>query len=348
VTDKGDNPSPHCKTIDITHIGLLGVAHIHTPHFVQRLKARTDVHVKQVWDPDPARATKAAAELGTSVSSDPAATINDPEVAAVVVCAETNRHKDLVPRVAAARKHLFVEKPLGFAAADALAMAEDVEKAGVLFQTGYFMRGAPEVQFIRQHLAAGSFGKITRIRHSTCHAGALGGWFDTDWRWMADPKLAGCGAFGDLGTHSLDLVLYLLGQADSATASIDNVTKRYGDCDEVGEGMIKFKSGAIGTIAASWLDVANPYTLQLAGTEGHALICDGKLYVTSKHIEGADGKQPWTQLPPAWPHAFDLFLDAITGKPNVPLVGAKEAAYRNVVMEAMYTGANAGTWVKVK
>ena len=81
---------------------------------------------------------------------------------------------------AAAGKHMFVEKPLGMGAVDAYRMAEAIEKAGVLFQTGYFMRGNPIHLFLREQIAAGSFGKITRIRHSNCHAGSLGGWFDAD------------------------------------------------------------------------------------------------------------------------------------------------------------------------
>ena len=60
-----------------------------------------------------------------------------------MICAETNRHEALVRQVVAARKPLFVEKPLGFAADDALAMAAAIEQAGLIFQTGYFMRGNP-------------------------------------------------------------------------------------------------------------------------------------------------------------------------------------------------------------
>jgi hypothetical protein len=39
-----------------------------------------------------------------------------------------------------------------------------------------------------------------------------------------------------------------------------------------------------------------------------------------------------------------LFLDAVAGKPDVPLVSAAEAARRNVVMEALYQAARTGGW----
>ena len=81
------------------------------------------------------------------------------------------------------------------------------------------------------------------------------------------------------------------------------------------------------------------------GTEGHALVINDQLYFQSDHVAGADGKQPWTDLPPAWPHAFELFLDALTGQANVPLVSAHEAAVRSAVMGALYEGHARQTWI---
>src|SRR5204863_9189924 len=221
------------------------------------------------------------------------------------------------------------------------------ERAGVKFQTGYFRRGDPVSLFLKHHVQRGSFGTITRIRGSNCHAGSLNGWFDTEWRWMADPKIAGCGAFGDLGTHSLDIMLWLLGDVDTCTATLSNGTARYGDCDETGEGLLRFKNGAIGTLAAGWVDVANPVAYLISGTEGHAAVINNQLFVHTKKIEGADGKTPWTKLPPSKPAGLDAFLDAITGK-DATLVTAREAAYRSAVMEAMYEGAAHNAWASPK
>ena len=120
---------------------------------------------------------------------------------------------------------------LGIGAKDAYAMADAIEKAGVIFQTGYMMRSNPMHLFLREQVQAGAFGKITRMRHSNCHGGALGRWFDTEWRWMADPRQAGVGAFGDLGTHSLDIMIWMLGEIESCTATVNNGTGTYDDCD---------------------------------------------------------------------------------------------------------------------
>jgi predicted dehydrogenase len=328
-------------------VGVAGVAHIHIPGFLTKMKERPDVKVKYVWDPQKERAQKRAAEIGAKAVASARKIWKDPEIQAVVVCSETNLHKKLVLKGAAARKHLFVEKPLGLGAKDGCAMAQAIEQAGVIFQTGYGMRSSAINLFLKEQIKLGNFGAITRARGSNCHAGSLKGLFDTEWRWMADPKVAGCGAFGDLGTHSLDLLMWLLGDVEKVAARTVVVTRRYGDCDEYGEGLLVFKSGVTATLAAGWVDVANPVSLLISGTEGHAVVFRGELYFTSAKVPGADGKTPWTQLPPALPHPLDLFLDAASGKPDLPLVSAREAAARSSVMEALYTAARKGKWVAV-
>jgi predicted dehydrogenase len=287
-----------------------------------------------------------AREIGVSAKTvpDAGAIWADDEVEGVIICSETNWHEQLVLAAAAHKKHLFVEKPLGMGATDAYRMADAIEQAGVRFQTGYFMRSQPVNRFLRDQIRAGNLGKVTRVRMSNCHAGSLKGWFDTDYRWMADPAQAGCGAFGDLGTHRLDIMLWWMGDPARVTAHIDVVTGRYGECDEYGEGLLHFPDGAVGVLAASWVDVANPVPMLVSGTEGHAYVADGAFYLKSERVPGADGKEPWTDLPEAWPHAFDLYLDALQGK-DVSLVTAREAAVRSAVMAALYEGAETKTWV---
>lgn len=327
------------------YTALVGCAHIHTPGFIKRLNDRADVQVKLVWDHDRERAQKAASEVEARVAGDLSAIWSDSEIESVVICSETDRHEPLVLDAASARKHLFVEKPLGMGAADAYKMARVIDEAGVMFQTGYFMRGNPLSIFIRDHIQRGSFGKITRVRHTNCHSGSLRGWFDTEWRWMTDPAQAGVGGFGDLGTHALDILMWWLGDVAEVTALVDVVTGRYGDCDETGEGLMRFENGVIGSLAAGWVDIAHPVNIIISGTEGHGYVENGKLYFKSERVEGADGTEPWTGLPEALPHAFELFFDAVNGGENVPLVTPQEAASRSAVMEAFYEGARQKSWV---
>jgi len=336
-------------------LAFVGVGHIHTPGFVRLLNGREDVEVKWVWDHDPERAKVRATELHARVATSLDEVFSDPEVQGVVICSETDRHPELVAAAAKAGKHMFVEKPLGTTVKGSLEMAAAIDDAGLLFTTGYFMRMDPKHLFLKQQIQAGSFGTLTRAQAWNVHSGSLGGWFDekpgdpaNTWRWMADPKVAGVGAFGDLGTHSLDILMWLLGDVAAVSADIKVVTGRYDDCDEAGTSLMRFASGVTGTLTAGWVDIANPVTLMIAGTEGQAVIADGALRFESKMVEGSSLAKPWVDLPEQPDAPLDQFVDAVAGGSTAHLVTPAEAAARVVVMAAMYEASAEGTWVDVR
>ncbi|HEX8833609.1 MAG TPA: Gfo/Idh/MocA family oxidoreductase [Abditibacteriaceae bacterium] len=329
---------------------FLGVAHIHTPGFIGTLTKRDGVQTKYVYDWDAERGQRAAEKLDAQFVSDIETILGDAEVTSVVICSETRHHLELVQKAAAAGKHIFVEKPLATDAGEAQLMREAIEKAGVEFQTGFFRRSDPKWQFIKQEIAAGHLGKITRMRDTNCHSGALGGWFDTEWRWITDKKEAGGGGFADLGAHSLDIVLWCLrggsggpcGEVKKAVGSIGAQLERYPDIDEYGAGILTFESGAIAVVEASWVDEKLQAGVEVNGLEGQLYVKDGKIFYYSKHVEGADGGE-WTgELPAAQPHAFELFFDKLEGKElGLSLITVEEAAVESAVMAQMYQSAEA-------
>jgi predicted dehydrogenase len=321
------------------NLAWVGVAHIHTPGFSGEVLKRKHL-CAGVYDRDAAKAAKNAEKLGGKVRT-LAEMAADKSVDAFIITSETVHHLELLNAIAKAGKPVFLEKPLGTSTEVSTALLETLESNKIVFQTGYFQRGSKEMQTVKKLVDTGHFGTITRVRASVCHNGALGGWFDTDWRWMADRSQSGVGAFGDLGTHGLDLLMWLFGGVKAATGLLSMGTARYKGCDEFGEGLLKFTSGAIGTLTASWDDVANPVRLQVSGTKGHALL-NGEL-----QLAGADGKMNVvTEFEPAAPAGFPGFLDYLEGK-HVDLVKPREATARDVVMDAIYKGAESQTWVEV-
>lgn len=330
---------------------FLGVAHIHTPGFIKMLAGRAgEVKVKYVYDIDPARAARRAEELSATVSS-VASILADPDVTSVIICSETVQHLELVSAAAKAGKHIFCEKPVGLGAKDANAMADMIEAAGVTFQTGFFSRSNPVNRFIKQEVAAGHLGKLTRMRYTNCHDGVLGNWLSGEWAWITDAKQAGGGAMLDLGAHPLDLIVSTFvpteGEVVKVAASMGNVTGNAGpDIDEYGTGLIEFASGAVATVEASWVDLKLRSGLDVFGIDGQIQVVDGVVKYFSKHVEGATGDAPWTDLPAGGPHAFELFWDALLGKElAVPLVPVREAALGAAVMERLYKAAGRSTGV---
>jgi len=313
------------------------------------LSARPDAKVKAVYDHDRARAEVCARALGAAVVDDPATILKDPDIRGVFVLSETNRHEADVLATSRAKKSVFVEKPLGLGAKDAFKMARSLEKTGVLFMTGYRTRSEGIFNFLREHIRAGSFGKVTRIRYITCHGSGLNGGFAPEHEWMTDPRQAGGGAFLDLGTHALDSLLWLMGEpVVEATAVTGGALSSPSPVrgEEFGEGLLRFAGGAIGSLAASRIDIDQPVRCVISGTKGHAHVVSGRLFFKSQVVAGADGQTPWTDLPTDRPLVFDIFVDALSDRSRNGFITAREAANVCAVQEAMATGARLKRWVK--
>lgn len=336
------------QTKQIT-LAMVGCAHCHVPWIAGVLKARTDARVKAVYDHKPSRAQTIAQALDCPVVSDPQAIWDDPEIDGVFICSETDRHKKDILSAVKAHKPVFVEKPLGIGLKDALVSGRALHSEKILFMTGYRTRSEGIFIFLRDQISKGSFGKVTRIRYINCHSGALDGGFEPRHQWMYDSRQAGGGVFLDLGTHALDSLLWLMGEeVVSATSAVGEIMSLPGkiNCDDFGEGLIRFKGGALGSLAAGWVDVDQPVRCVISGTEGHAHVTAGKLYFKSTRIPGADGKNPWTSIPPDRPLVFDLFIDALQGKPGDNFITPIEAARVCAVQEALAIGARKNKWVK--
>jgi predicted dehydrogenase len=328
-------------------VALLGVAHLHTPMYLQILKSREDVKIKYVWDYDPARAAKIAEACGAKVARSAAEAVDDAEVAGVAVLSETSLHAELATLAAKAKKHVFIEKPIGAGAKDAAEIADAVEKAGILFTTGYHLRTIPKYIFIKQQIDKGNFDRIVRLECSFSNDCLLQGVFDKEFKWTVDPKWGAMGGFADTGTHALDMLMWLMGDVEAVSADIRTVTNRYAGCDETGQALIRFRNGVTASLSAGWIEPENPVALLVSGTAGHAVVFNDHLYLRTKKVAGADGARPWGKLPPGPDHPVLQFVSAIAGRKDVALVTAREAAARVKVMEALYQAARQRQWVTI-
>lgn len=118
---------------------------------------------------------------------------------------------DLARRAAAAGCHLLLEKPLAGSLADAVALAETVERAGVRSMVVLSWRYAPAVRSFLEQL-----GGVDPLggRGSFLTGGMLGGPFATPWRLERGPLL-------DLGPHVVDLLDAALGPVVAVEARGD-------------------------------------------------------------------------------------------------------------------------------
>jgi predicted dehydrogenase len=252
----------------------------HYPHSARLVAIADDV---------PGRADDAARQFGASTAvTDWRALLDDPSVSAVSVTAPNFLHREIGTAVVEAGKHLWIEKPVGLSASDALAVARAADAAGVQTAVGFNYRNAPAVAAARELIAAGELGEITHARcyflsdYAAHPDGAL------SWRFQRDR--GGNGVLGDLASHGVDLVQYLLGDiatvvADTAifipqrpvptgTASGHQLATG-GRRDDVENedyvfAQLRLTSGARCTVEASRVSVGeqNAYGIEVHGTKG--------------------------------------------------------------------------------
>jgi len=164
------------------------------------------------------RARGAAEKLGySSWTTDWREVIAHPEVEAVSICAPNFMHREMAIAAAEAGKHFWGEKPLGALPEDTIAIERAVDAAGVRTIVGLNYRNPPAVQYARQLIADGELGDVNHFRmqfvasYSANPRGALS--------WRFSRELSGHGILSDLGSHAIDLAMFLCGPIVRATAT---------------------------------------------------------------------------------------------------------------------------------
>lgn len=133
-------------------VGVLGAGAIaqmmHLPH----LRRHADTfELVRVVDLSPTLATSAAQRFGAAGASTDPATLGESDIDAVVI-ATSGSHGSAAATLAAAGKHLLVEKPLCFTAREADAIVEARDRHGVVVQVGYMKRFDPAYRRAREIL----------------------------------------------------------------------------------------------------------------------------------------------------------------------------------------------------
>ncbi|MFI6579217.1 Gfo/Idh/MocA family protein [Nocardiopsis sp. NPDC050513] len=173
-------------------------------------------------DTAPDRAAYARDTLGyEKADTDYHAVLDDPDVEIVSICAPNVLHHEIGTAAADAGKPFWIEKPVGRGAEETAEVAAAARKAGVVTSIGYNYRHAPAVERARQLIAEGRLGRITNVRatffsgYASEPRGALS--------WRFKRELAGHGALGDLMSHVVDLVSYVVAPIREVSALTSTV-----------------------------------------------------------------------------------------------------------------------------
>lgn len=186
--------------------------------------------------------------------------LNSDDIQIVHCCTPNYLHKDFLIAAIKADKHIYCEKPIALnleEAEEVLAVAKK-NNYNKKFQMTFNYRYFPATMRAKQLIDAGFLDKVFGFRAQYLHSG-----YDNENKplsWRLDIKKSGSGALGDLGTHVLDLIYYLLGpyariMADSETFIKErpipgSLEKGEVKVDDVTIGMARMKDGGMGTIEA--------------------------------------------------------------------------------------------------
>ena len=205
-------------------VGVVGagwMGHVHARAYLRVRQHWSDLpmrpEVLAVAESVPSAATRFQDSFSTpQVYADWRDLVADESLAAVSVTAPNFLHREIGVAVAEAGKHLWIEKPVGLSAADATAVRDAVAANGVVGCVGFNYRNVPAVAKARQLIANGRIGRVThaRVQLLTDYAAHPGSPFG--WRYAV--AQGGHGVLGDLASHGVDLIRFLLGDLESLVA----------------------------------------------------------------------------------------------------------------------------------
>jgi predicted dehydrogenase len=318
-----------------------------------------------------------------SSETDWRALIDRKDIDVIDIASPNDTHREIAIAAAQAGKMVMCEKPLGRTAAEALAMVEAVEAAGVPNTVWYNYRRVPAVTMIKNLLDEGKFGRIFHYRAK----------FLQDWTisqelpqggeglWRLDVSVAGSGVTGDLLAHNIDTALWLNGPITEVTAMTETFIKERKHSltgkmqavgiDDASAFLCRFENGSTAMFEATRYARGHKalYTLEINGEHASAFwdLHDlHRIQYFDHHDEGrvrgwrnvhvTDGDQPYMKhwwvpgLQIGYEHTFihqfaDFVQAAAQGKSLAPTF--RDGLATDYVTDAVLASAKSGKWETV-
>jgi len=376
------------KTLNVGMVGYGFMGRTHSNAFSQVghfFDVPYQVKLKRICARNADRANAFAQKWGyESAVTDWRKLVDSPDIDLIDIASPNDTHAEIAIAAARAGKMVMCEKPLGRNAAEAEAMTQAVEKAGVPNSVWYNYRRVPAVTLAKQLIDEGRLGKIFHYRAK----------FLQDWTisedlpqggaglWRLDVKVAGSGVTGDLLAHCIDTALWLNGSIDNVSAMTETFIKQRkhnltGKVEKVGIDdacafLARFKNGSLATFESTRYARGHKalYTFEING-EHASIFWDlhdlHRLQYFDHRDEGrvrgwrslhiTDGDHPymgkwWVPgLQIGYEHSFvhqvaDFLEGVAKRKPASPTF--RDALETQYVCDAVLKSAKTGKWEKVK
>lgn len=319
-------------------VGVAGTGAVSQLVHLPLLSGRTDVVVSAVSDADEPKARTIANRFGVERVLTDDGLLDDPDVAAILVCTPNHLHEVQAVAALEAGKHVLVERPLALTSAGCRRVLEAAEAADRHVMVGMNHRYRPDVAALRAFVEGGELGAIYAARVA---------WMNrmvplrrTTWRQR--PEEAGGGALMDLGVQSLDLALWLLGHPRVKRVSAIFRRDEF-EVEDAATLLAETEEGLALSVEVSWSFFApeDRHYARVLGSEGTGSLpplevfkqLGGRPMDVTPHQPSPPGSNRYKN---AHRRQIDEFLRAVRGdtRPEPPddqvhLMEVVEAAYRS-------------------
>jgi predicted dehydrogenase len=172
--------------------------------------------------------------------------------------------------------HVICDKPLALNVAEAKDLVKAVKRSGKIFALTHNYTGYPMIRHAKQLIADGAIGKVRVVQ-----AEYPQGWLATALEktgqkqasWRTDPKQAGAGTLGDIGSHSFQLAEFVTGEKVSEVAADVSAIVPGRPIDDNVNVLLRFANGARGSLWACQVAIGhlNSHRLRVYGEKGSIL-----------------------------------------------------------------------------
>jgi UDP-N-acetyl-2-amino-2-deoxyglucuronate dehydrogenase len=256
-------------TASMVQVGILGGGNISETH--ARAAHETDgVEVAAVYGQNRQKAARIAERFGGRVYASLPEFLDHDPLDLVMIGSPSGLHAEHGIAAAERGLHVLVEKPLDINTQRADALIDECARTAVKLGVCFQDRVAPEIRRLKKLIVDGALGKPILIsgrvkwyRPPEYYSGS---------RWRGTSALDGGGALMNQGVHTVDLLLWLMGEVARVSARSTTALHEI-EVEDTVVATLEFRSGAIGTLeAATSVYPGFPRRIELTGSEGTIIL----------------------------------------------------------------------------
>jgi len=247
------------------HVGLIGGGNISETH-ARAARAIPGVEIAGVYGTNSEKVHKLCREHGGAPHTDFAAFLAQRPMELVIIGSPSGMHASQGIAAAKHGLHVLTEKPIDISTSHADELIDAAKQSGVKLGVIFQDRMKPHIRQLKDWIDRGLLGKPLLVD-------ARVKWYRppeyyAQSRWRGTLALDGGGALMNQGIHTIDLLLWLLGDVSRVQARVGTQLHAI-ESEDTATALLEFTSGAIGMFHATTAAYPGyPRRVEISGSEG--------------------------------------------------------------------------------